>query len=136
MACFTGPNSPAPAGGPSDTCPVIQWGGLTYWPYSYVDDRVFMGIVAYDSSGNLVQQTEKPGARYVWKITVDTAAQTVTFWGQANQTIVMTWAELRGSPTIASLPATTSPAIPTGMKMPASRGPTRPRRTVRRPLVP
>ena len=111
MACFTGPNSPAPAGGPS-TLSRIQCGGLTYWPYSYVDDRVFMGIVAYDSSGNLVQQTEKPDARYVWKITDGHGRTTVTFWGLANQTIVMTWAELRGSPTIRLLARPSPPFQP------------------------
>ena len=126
MACFTGPNSPAPKGGPSDTCPVIQTDGLTVWPYGYADQRSSMGIVAYDSARRQVQQWEKPGARYVWKITTDPAARTVTFWGQANGTIVMAWADLRGSPTIASLPAQSIPGIPRGLHMACFTGPSRP----------
>jgi hypothetical protein len=125
VACFTGPNSPEPDG-PSQSCPVLQWGGLTFWPYSYVDNRVSMGIVSYDSAGKLVKQMEKAGARYVWKITVDTAARTVTFWGQANQTIVVPWVELAAAPTIASLPATGHPAIPDGMKVACFTGPNSP----------
>jgi hypothetical protein len=125
VACFTGPSSPEPDG-PSENCPVVQWGGLTFWPYSYVDNRIGMGIVAYDSAGSVVQEVQKSGARYVWKITVDAAAKTVTFWGQANQTIVVPWVELAPAPAIASLPANSHPAIPGGMKMACFTGPSSP----------
>lgn len=85
VVCMTGPNSPIPDG-ESATCPVVKWGGLTYWAFSYFDNRDSMGIVGYDKAGNIVSQVEKVGARYVWKATVD--GNTVTFWGQANATVV------------------------------------------------
>jgi hypothetical protein len=79
----------------SPNYPTVQYGGFTYWPFSYIDNRVSFGIVGYDSTGKLVRQFEKPGARYIWQITVETAAKTVTFWGQANQKVVVRWAELQ-----------------------------------------
>lgn len=89
VTCLKGPDTLDPC----STCPVLQWCGVTYWAYSYIDNRVGMGIVAYDASGNILQQWERKGVRYVYKITVDNTARIVTFWGQANQTIVMAWNE-------------------------------------------
>ncbi len=88
-------STPGPdTGDSSPNYPVVQYGGLTYWPFSYIDNRISFGIVGYDSTGKVVRQFEKPGARYVWQITVETSAKTVTFWGQANQKVVVGWAEL------------------------------------------
>jgi hypothetical protein len=53
-----------------------------------------MTIVAYNSAGNIVHQWYKEGARYIWQITVDEIAKTVTFWGQSNNKICMSWNEL------------------------------------------
>ena len=78
----------------SSTCPVLKWGEYTYWAYSYIDNRFAMNIVAYDSAGRVVQQWEKPGARYVWAIDVNETAKTVTFRGQANRTIEIGFKEL------------------------------------------
>lgn len=75
--------------------PVIQWNGYTYWAYSYTDNRMSMAIVAYDAKGQIVKQWEKPGARYLTSITVDSTRETVTLIGQANQTTVLSWSELR-----------------------------------------
>ena len=75
--------------------PVIQWNGYTYWAYSYVDNRMSMAIVAYDAKGQIVKQWEKPGARYLASITVDSTKETVTLIGQANQTTVLSWSELQ-----------------------------------------
>jgi hypothetical protein len=79
----------------SETCPVVQWLGLTYWAYSHVDNRVSLTVVAYDSAGNVAGQWEKVGARYLWQITVDRAAATVTFHGQGDGVVTMSWDELR-----------------------------------------
>ena len=46
------------------------------------------------AAGKVVRQWGKAGARYIWQITVDTSDKTVTFWGQAKKSIVMSWAEL------------------------------------------
>ncbi|OAO89079.1 hypothetical protein AXX17_ATUG04700 [Arabidopsis thaliana] len=75
-------------------CPAIQWGAYTYRAYRYGDNRLAMNIVAYDASGNIVQQWEKAGARYLTKITMDSAAKTFTFWGQDDMTVTVGWGEL------------------------------------------
>ena len=90
LTCMKGPDTLDPC----DTCPVIEWHGYTYWAYSYIDNREAMNIVAYDVQGKVVKQWEKSGARYVYKITVDVKAQTVTFWGQSDRKIVMSWKDL------------------------------------------
>jgi hypothetical protein len=78
----------------STTTNVIKFNGLTYWAYSYDDNRLSLGIVAYDSSNNIIKQWEKSGARYLWKITVDSKSQTVVFHGQDSNTIVVKWSDL------------------------------------------
>ncbi|OAO89133.1 hypothetical protein AXX17_ATUG04200 [Arabidopsis thaliana] len=87
-SCYSGPT-----GFISVSCPIIEWGGYTYWAYSYGDNRLSMNIVAFDSSGNIVKQWEKEGARYLWKITMDNEAKSMTFWGQDSSTITMNWSE-------------------------------------------
>jgi hypothetical protein len=118
-SCKCGPNDLNPC----PTCPVIKWIDRTYWAYSYIDNRVGMAIVAYDKDNNLVQRWDKTGARYVWKIDVDKAAQTVTFWGQANQKIVTTWKELFPAPVVKQVPSSSHPAVPSGMKVTCLQGP-------------
>jgi hypothetical protein len=90
VACMQGANTLSA----SATCPVLQWNGLTYWAYSYLDNRVAMAIVAYSSSGNLVKRWDRSGGRYVWKTTSDPTKKTVTFAGQANGTVTFSWSEL------------------------------------------
>lgn len=80
---------------PADRCDVLVWNELTYWAYSYTDNRVGMAILAYDASNQLVQRWDQDGARYLWKITVDADNQTVQFIGQASQAITMTWDSLK-----------------------------------------
>ena len=65
------------------------------WAYSDGSNASSMTLVAYDSGGNALETWERVGARYVWRITVDEATETVTIWGQANRTLVFTWEELR-----------------------------------------
>ena len=112
--CTPNPNTGAEA----PTCPVLNYLGLTFWAFSYNDNRVSMGIVAYDSSGKVLKQWEKPGARYVYTITVDATARTVTFRGQSDAAVSMSWDELAsavpakgsGSATVQAMPGTVSPA--------------------------
>jgi hypothetical protein len=91
VSCPVGPDTVQP----STTCPVLQWNGLTYWAFSHLDNRFSLTIAAYDSAGDLMMVWERAGARYMWQITLNTEANTVTFHGQDSQTITMTWAELR-----------------------------------------
>ena len=76
--------------------PVLAVGGFTLWPMSYIDNRVSFGMVMYDPLWNVVGQVEKPGARYVYQITLngEGAEGSVTFSGQANQSVTMSLDEI------------------------------------------
>jgi len=88
----------------SSGCWVVKWGRWTYWAFSYFDNRSSFLITPYDETGALATQApwpqEKTGARYLWFASIDTAAQTVTFFGQKTTssptgTVTMAWSELR-----------------------------------------
>ena len=89
VVCLVDPNLLTNA----TSCPVITCGGLTYWMFSYLDSRVSMDIVGYRSQ-SVAYQSARAGARYIYKITVDNAAQTVTLVGQSSATIVVPWNDL------------------------------------------
>jgi hypothetical protein len=79
---------------PAPSCPVLAVGGFTLWPMSYIDNRVSFGMIMYDPQWNIVNQVEKPGARYIYKITLDDAGKSVTFSGQADQAVKMSLGEI------------------------------------------
>lgn len=79
---------------PNSICPVLQWNGYTYWSFIYDDNRNAMAIIAMDASKNVVQRWDKWGARYLNRITKDSSARTVTFIGQGDYAITMSWDEL------------------------------------------
>ena len=70
--------------------PTLAIGGFTIWPMSYMDNRVSFGMVSYDPKGKVVEQLETPGARYVYKVTIDSATGTATFYGQDDQKVSLT----------------------------------------------
>ena len=74
--------------------PTLGVGGFTLRPMSYIDNRVSFGMVMYDPKWRIVEQVEKPGARYVYKITLDKSKGSVTFWGQADQSVTMSLDEV------------------------------------------
>ena len=92
VTALAGPNTLQPA----PSCPVLGVGGFTLWPMSYIDNRVSFGMVMYDLKWNIVNQVEKPGARYIYKITLDGSGETgsVTFSGQADQAVTMSLDEI------------------------------------------
>jgi hypothetical protein len=79
---------------PSTTCPVVKYLGITTWAYSYIDNRVSLALVSYDSSNKVIANVEKPGARYVFDALSSLHTKTVMFVGQAKQYVTATWAEL------------------------------------------
>jgi hypothetical protein len=89
VATISGPNvlNPLPA------CPVLAIGSFILWPMSYIDNRVSFGMVMYNPRWKAGAQVEKRGARYVYKITVD-GSGSVTFWGQGDQKVTLTLAEI------------------------------------------
>lgn len=102
VSCNSGPDSFT-----SVDCPVVKWGDYTYWAFSYNDNRDSLGIVAYDSSGTVVKQWERTGTRYLWQITVDASAQTITFWGQGNSQATVEWGFLENHSAAASFTTST-----------------------------
>jgi hypothetical protein len=81
---------------PANPGPVLGVGGFTLWPMSYIDNRVSFGMVMYDLKWNVVNTVEKPGARYVYQITKNGEGDqgSVTFSGQANQSVTMSLDEI------------------------------------------
>jgi hypothetical protein len=74
--------------------PILKVGNVQYWPFSYIDNRDGMAIVAFDGGGNIIERWDKLGARYVWRIEEDLDGNTIAFIGQSEQRIVMNWSEL------------------------------------------
>lgn len=83
---------------PSPMTPVVTVGSFTLWPMSYRDNRMSFGMVMYDPKWNVAGTLEKKGARYICSITTQGSGAdgTVTFHGQANNTVTMTVAEICG----------------------------------------
>ena len=92
VATISGPNvlNPLPS------CPVLAVGSFILWPMSYIDNRVSFGMVMYSPKWKTVTQVEKRGARYVYKITLDGSGPSgsATFWGQGDQKVTLTLAEI------------------------------------------
>jgi hypothetical protein len=120
VTCLVGPDSLQS----STTCPVIQYQGLYTWAFSFLDNRDSYGIVSYDGQANVIKNVTRDGARYVYKMTVDPAAQTVSVWGQANAKVDIAWADLpQSAPQITTLPAASAPPPPPGLKTFCATGP-------------
>ncbi len=80
----------------ADPGPALGVGGFTLWPMSYIDNRVSFGMAMYDPDWNVVNTAEKPGARYVYRIATSGEGDqgSVTFAGQANQSVTMSLDEI------------------------------------------
>ena len=105
---LSAPQGPIPAGmkvtalqGPdtlqsANPGPVLGVGSFTLWPMSYIDNRVSFGMVMYDPLWKVVNTVEKPGARYVYQIALNGTGSegSVTFSGQANQSVTMSLDEI------------------------------------------
>lgn len=114
VACMPGPNILTM----SKTCPVVKYLGYTTWAYSFIDNRVSMALVTYDSQNNVVGNITKDGARYVWEAKVNPGEKTVTFSGQSNQTVSATYDELfTPSPLVVAVAANSNPPVPAGLKV-------------------
>lgn len=113
MFCLVNPDSLDS----NPNCPVVECGGLTFWAYSYNDNRMSMSVVGYDVHGHQIKQWELKGARYIWQIEVDSDNKVVKFYGQAKASVVISWKDLQ-SPAIVMEDADSYPKdIPFGIKM-------------------
>ena len=86
----TAPAAPAECstfcGGPGGTCPVVKMNNITYWPYSYRDNRFATNLVGVDGSGKQVSQLNVPDVRYIKSIAVNTQANTITLTDERSAT--------------------------------------------------
>ena len=90
VTCMEGPNQLTP----SKTCPVVQYNGYSVWAYSFIDNRVSLALVTYDSNNKVVGNITKNGTRYIWNAVSSLHTQGVEFFGQTNTWVTATWAEL------------------------------------------
>jgi hypothetical protein len=81
---------------PAPSCPALGIGSFTLWPMSYIDNRFSFGMVMYDPMWKVISQVEKPGARYVYQITLDGSGTTgsVKFSGQSDRAVTMSLDEI------------------------------------------
>ena len=96
----------------SQTCPILNSDGFTFWAFSYKDNRSGLMIVKYDESGNIVEKWDKEGARYLYDISVNAEQKTVSFWGQADKSITVSWDELGISSGTTIAPPVIEPVTP------------------------
>jgi hypothetical protein len=85
------PNDPRPV----STCPILTWKDYSYWVASYTNNRLAMCILIFDKSNTIIKQLDKPGARYLWKMTLDQEKKLLTCYGQSNNEVVATFEELQ-----------------------------------------
>ena len=90
VTCLSNPNTTQS----SDSCPIVKYKGITTWAYSYLDNRVSLALVGYDSNNKIVFNVEKPGVRYVFDELSSLHTKTVMFVGQAQKWITLPWSEL------------------------------------------
>lgn len=69
---------------PSLHCFVVNYTGLTFWPYAFNDNRPATLMVGYDQSGRLMRKVYVCGPRYIWYMTVKDEKQQVVIYGQEN----------------------------------------------------
>ena len=108
---------------PSETCPVITYDNISYWPFSYFDNRNAIGLVGY-KSGQVVSQQELPGTRYVWRANVNSSDMSIQLVGQSDQTVTVPWTSLPNVPVVTYESVEAAPVPPLGLKLTCTNGPT------------
>jgi hypothetical protein len=58
------------------------------------DYDLYHAMVMYSPTHHIVKTVEKKGARYIYKVTVNAPSSSVTFSGQADQSVTMTLDEI------------------------------------------
>ena len=113
VTCMTGPTTLTP----SNTCPVVRYMGYTTWAYSFIDNRVSLALVTYDSKNNVVSNVTQNGTRYVWNVLSSLPNKTLMFVGQSNQSVTVPWSAILPPPQIVTVAANSNPPVPAGLKV-------------------
>lgn len=98
-SCFIGPNTLQSI----TTCDTLVHKGLRYWAFSHNDNRTAFLIAAYNSSNQLVASQQYNGARYNWRISIDSDDRLVYFLGQAENEVTVSIDSLPGQPAVAKI---------------------------------
>lgn len=99
VRCFIGPNSLQSIA----TCDTLVHKGLRYWAFSHNDNRTAFLIAAYNSSNQLVASQQYNGARYSWRISIDSDDRLAYFLGQAENEVAVSIDSLPGQPAVAKI---------------------------------
>jgi hypothetical protein len=118
IACFSSPTSAL-----ASTCPVIFSNGIVYWPFAYVDNRNSIALVGVTQSGQIVSQREVAGVSKVWKVMINDAKQSISFWGQPGSPLTIDW---QSGPTVVQWSVANAPPVPAGLKLACMTGPNSP----------
>jgi len=108
--------------GQNKTYPVVDFlTGHRFWALSFVDNRVAFAILKYDRDNKLVGRSDKKGARYIARISVQ--ENQVNFIGQSDASVTYTADELFNMglvdplvPLVATANAGGQPKAPDGLK--------------------
>lgn len=80
----------------SESCPVLVANGYTYWPLSYIDNRMAIGLAAFNTAGQFVEIWELSGARYAYQMEFLAKKTSIKIRGQANKTVDFSMQRLLG----------------------------------------
>lgn len=75
----------------SNTCPVLSYGGNTYWAFTYKSNKPSYLLAGFDQTGKLVSSVEVGCELYLRQITIDGPNQTVSFWGNNGKSTSLAW---------------------------------------------
>ena len=83
-------------GGNGAQCPDVVCGSITYYLFSYADNRESLAIVGYDPQGNVVRgPIEVTGTRYIETVTLNAIGQTALLTGQPPSTATVPWSDFQ-----------------------------------------
>lgn len=74
---------------PNNT-PCLSVGNYTYWPLSFLDNRMAICVVAIDINGTIADARQVNGVRYISSINFDSSQGLVAFTGQSEITKTLT----------------------------------------------
>jgi hypothetical protein len=78
-------------------CQTVELQNLTYWPMSYMDNRLeflLVGVTRQNYGVGKPKLVRVCGIRYYWKAEVDNSKRQIRFFGQGDSTVTVPWSLL------------------------------------------
>lgn len=103
----------------SDTMPIVRVERVTFWPLSFIDNRMDMALVGFDARARHVITRHAHGARYIDYIRQDVRSSDVQLVGQAGHVATVKWTVLSDVTVDAAtpMPWRLAPSVPDGLKL-------------------